>query len=386
MRYAVVVLSFVVLAGTAGADCLTECEAQFVSCMGPAGPGENACVSRFVACSGKCYGGHGGGIPSPTVIDFGNVVLGTGASWLHRIGNPHPWHRKSTLYVSWTPPIAGDIGRHSQPALGPFAHVYGQRFELKFGEGQNTLVTFVPHEPGLVTAMAYVWWDSRGHFSWDHPGAILIRGTGVLPPPPPPPPPPPQPTGDCLTDCLNLFDYCRLTLNKSESVCVNEHTTCASKCYEGIGGGLPQPRIVDFGKVMVGSSAPWPYRYTYRGRPFTRAALHLSWTPPVVGALGRISPARLGPYAHMLGQRFELRYGERQNTLVTFTPTQVGTSTIIMYAWFDHESSFSWANPGLIYFQGTGNTTRVRCCDGTFSPTCTYVKPGCCSGHRGVCQ
>jgi hypothetical protein len=28
---------------------------------------------------------------------------------------------------------------------------------------------------------------------------------------------------------------------------------------------------------------------------------------------------------------------------------------------------------------------RVCCCDGTVSPTCTYVKRGCCSHHGGVC-
>lgn len=28
---------------------------------------------------------------------------------------------------------------------------------------------------------------------------------------------------------------------------------------------------------------------------------------------------------------------------------------------------------------------RVRCCDGTFSPTCTTPHQGCCSHHGGVC-
>ncbi|AUX25546.1 uncharacterized protein SOCEGT47_060930 [Sorangium cellulosum] len=28
---------------------------------------------------------------------------------------------------------------------------------------------------------------------------------------------------------------------------------------------------------------------------------------------------------------------------------------------------------------------RICCCDGTLSPTCTYVKRGCCSHHGGVC-
>lgn len=28
---------------------------------------------------------------------------------------------------------------------------------------------------------------------------------------------------------------------------------------------------------------------------------------------------------------------------------------------------------------------RVCCCDGSISPTCTYVKRGCCSHHGGVC-
>jgi len=29
---------------------------------------------------------------------------------------------------------------------------------------------------------------------------------------------------------------------------------------------------------------------------------------------------------------------------------------------------------------------HVRCCDGTLSPSCTYVHSGCCSHHGGVCQ
>ena len=28
---------------------------------------------------------------------------------------------------------------------------------------------------------------------------------------------------------------------------------------------------------------------------------------------------------------------------------------------------------------------HVRCCDGTLSPSCTYVHSGCCSHHGGVC-
>jgi hypothetical protein len=31
------------------------------------------------------------------------------------------------------------------------------------------------------------------------------------------------------------------------------------------------------------------------------------------------------------------------------------------------------------------NAGRVCCCDGTLSPTCTYVKRGCCSHHGGIC-
>ena len=29
---------------------------------------------------------------------------------------------------------------------------------------------------------------------------------------------------------------------------------------------------------------------------------------------------------------------------------------------------------------------HIHCCDGTFSPSCTYVHSGCCSHHGGVCQ
>src|SRR5436853_1577204 len=41
---------------------------------------------------------------------------------------------------------------------------------------------------------------------------------------------------------------------------------------------------------------------------------------------------------------------------------------------------------------GSGSSSQsrpvqhVRCCDGTFSPSCTYVHSGCCSHHGGVCQ
>lgn len=31
-------------------------------------------------------------------------------------------------------------------------------------------------------------------------------------------------------------------------------------------------------------------------------------------------------------------------------------------------------------------STHVRCCDGSLSPSCTYVHSGCCSHHGGVCQ
>jgi hypothetical protein len=37
---------------------------------------------------------------------------------------------------------------------------------------------------------------------------------------------------------------------------------------------------------------------------------------------------------------------------------------------------------------GGGSGDRVRCCDGTLSPSCTYGRPslrGCCSRHGGVC-
>ncbi|HTN87513.1 MAG TPA: hypothetical protein VL242_27695 [Sorangium sp.] len=41
----------------------------------------------------------------------------------------------------------------------------------------------------------------------------------------------------------------------------------------------------------------------------------------------------------------------------------------------------SGARPG----QRPAPEGRVCCCDGTLSPTCTYVKRGCCSHHGGVC-
>lgn len=39
------------------------------------------------------------------------------------------------------------------------------------------------------------------------------------------------------------------------------------------------------------------------------------------------------------------------------------------------------SNTGIAHAQ-----SRVRCCDGTYSPTCTSNRPGCCSRHGGVCQ
>lgn len=35
--------------------------------------------------------------------------------------------------------------------------------------------------------------------------------------------------------------------------------------------------------------------------------------------------------------------------------------------------------------QSPASSGRVCCCDGTVSPTCSYVKRGCCSHHGGVC-
>ncbi len=35
--------------------------------------------------------------------------------------------------------------------------------------------------------------------------------------------------------------------------------------------------------------------------------------------------------------------------------------------------------------EDAGSAGRVCCCDGTISPTCTYVHRGCCSHHGGVC-
>ena len=34
----------------------------------------------------------------------------------------------------------------------------------------------------------------------------------------------------------------------------------------------------------------------------------------------------------------------------------------------------------------TGSHTTIQCCDGTYSPKCTYTHRGCCSWHGGVCE
>jgi hypothetical protein len=42
-------------------------------------------------------------------------------------------------------------------------------------------------------------------------------------------------------------------------------------------------------------------------------------------------------------------------------------------------------SPAAADDQSPAVSGRVCCCDGTVSPTCTYVKRGCCSHHGGVC-
>ncbi len=71
-----------------------------------------------------------------------------------------------TLYASWSKPSSGNIGDISSTNLPPFKLTYGQRWELKKGEGQNVQVA-VDRVIGSQQAILYMWWDERGNFKWD---------------------------------------------------------------------------------------------------------------------------------------------------------------------------------------------------------------------------
>ena len=45
-----------------------------------------------------------------------------------------------------------------------------------------------------------------------------------------------------------------------------------------------------------------------------------------------------------------------------------------------------WLLISCLFLYPTVAEANVLCCDGTESPTCTYVHAGCCSWHGGVCR
>lgn len=79
--------------------------------------------------------------------------------------------------------MTSDLGRFSPADLGPFRLAYGQRWELKNGEGQNIAVSFTPTDTSATSATLYLWWDFHGSFHWA--GIYTIKGTRTPPPPKP---------------------------------------------------------------------------------------------------------------------------------------------------------------------------------------------------------
>lgn len=70
---------------------------------------------------------------------------------------------------------------------------------------------------------------------------------------------------------------------------------------------------------------------------------------------------------------------------VTYTGTRSGTDTITLSA---SSSCGSLVRSNSIAVSAPPPSSgTLRCCDGTFSPTCTSCanKQGCCSSHGGVC-
>jgi hypothetical protein len=142
------------------------------------------------SCLNQCWGTFCGGGPSCSTSDGGNpggyntcadtckvdgnkistppqsqiIDLGTTTSRIWRIINNR--NDTATLYASWTPPNPSNYGIFSPNQYGPFKLSYGQRFELKPGEGQNVKVEIDP-AMGAQQARLYMWWDMRGTFYWD---------------------------------------------------------------------------------------------------------------------------------------------------------------------------------------------------------------------------
>lgn len=251
-----------------------------------------------------------GFLPTPTeVIDFGGVPVGQTARVVRRYYNRTTLigPSRGTLYASWTPPDRSNLGNISPPIAGPFQLSYGQRWELRSGEGQNVAIDFVPTAPGTFRQKLYLWWDRRTRFEMQ--GVLEFVGTGVSPPPPPPPP------------------------------------------------GGPPTEVIDFRQVVVGQAARVVRRYYNDEFRFgsTRSTLYASWSPPDPSNFGNISPPVSGPFQLSYGQRWELRFKEGQNVAFDFVPRELGTFRQRLYIWWDRQGRFKMQD--VFDLVGTGAPT-----------------------------
>jgi len=73
----------------------------------------------------------------------------------------------SVLYASWTPPDKNNIKIYSSDSYDGLRLTYGQRWELKSGEGQNVQVIVDKGLIGNHKGTVYMWWESGGKFIWD---------------------------------------------------------------------------------------------------------------------------------------------------------------------------------------------------------------------------
>lgn len=163
--------------------CNDKCDLLFSYCL-QAGGSAIACQNAYFDCTGNCFF-SGGDTPTnaPAIekFDFAPIYAGTGVEWIPKYWNP--FGDTASLYMSFTPPIASDLGNHSASPIPPWSFGYGDRWELVPGEGQKVQLGFAPSAPGVYKTTVYFWWDLRGAFYWHK--IINFTGTAVDPPPQP---------------------------------------------------------------------------------------------------------------------------------------------------------------------------------------------------------
>lgn len=120
----------------------------------------------------------------PGSHDFKAVPIGGGLQDVIRLTNPNGMSDifedgHATLYASWTPYPANDLGHLSPPNIGPFRIVPQQRTEFKKKETREFAVEFRPTSGGSFAARLYVWWDYKGTALYDR--TIDYAGYGYPP-------------------------------------------------------------------------------------------------------------------------------------------------------------------------------------------------------------